>query len=60
MFNSAIASVTLAFVNTKPLTILGKVGLSPSEKIVLFASLEHPKNDEKCLLFHLKSSFLFS
>ena len=60
MFNSATASITLAFVNTKPLTILGKVGLSPSEKIVLFDSMEHLKNDEKCFLFHLKSSFLFS
>ena len=37
-----------------------KVGLSPSKKIVLFASLKMLlKNYEKCFLFHLKSSFPF-
>ena len=34
-----------------------KVRLSPSKKIALFASMKALKNDEKCFLFHLKSSF---
>ena len=35
-----------------------KVRLSPSQKLVLFTSLKalDEKNDEKCFLFHLKSS----
>ena len=33
-----------------------KIGLSPSKKIVMF-DLKPFKNDEKCFLFHLKSSF---
>ena len=35
-----------------------KVGLSPSEKVFFICFYENPlKNDEKCFLFHLKSSF---
>ena len=34
-----------------------KVGLSPSKKITLFASMKALfKNDEKCFLFHYKNS----
>ena len=34
-----------------------KVGHSPSKKFFLFASMIVPKNDEKCFLIDLKSSF---
>ena len=35
-----------------------KVGLSPSEKVSFYLLQQKPfKNDEKCFLFHLKSSF---
>ena len=34
-----------------------KVGLSPSKKLALFASMKALKNYEKCFWFHLKNSF---
>ena len=40
-------------------TVIFKVGLSTSKKlgfIVLFASMKGLENDEKCSLFHVKSS----
>ena len=33
-----------------------KVGLTPSKNFSLFPSLKPCKNDEKCFLFHFKSS----
>ena len=39
-------------------TIPLKVGLSPSKKICVLLDWKSFENDEKCFLFHLKSSFL--